>query len=222
LPRIRHWKDLILYRPDHDAHYEHIDTLFSEVIDWPLIEAHWQLMMQVILSVEAGQVLPSTLLRRLGHYSRQNSLYRAFREVGRVVRTVFLLRYVSDQAMRLQLRSVTNISESYHEFSNWISFGGDWLPTNDPIEQEKRVKYTQLVASCVILKNAIDISARLPQLAQMGYIVNRETIQTLSPYMTEHIRRFGDYVLNLEDIHVPPVAFEMRFDQPSSEVDQPQ
>ncbi|MBH8605906.1 Tn3 family transposase, partial [Thermoactinomyces sp. CICC 10522] len=33
---------------------------------------------------------------RLSNDSRKNRLYKAFRELGRVVRTVFLLEYISD------------------------------------------------------------------------------------------------------------------------------
>ncbi len=35
-----------------------------------------------------------TLLRRLGNHSRKNRLYRAFRELGRAIRTITLLRYL--------------------------------------------------------------------------------------------------------------------------------
>src|SRR4051812_35752780 len=63
MPRIRNWKDLIFYRPSKETSYQHIDALFSEVIDWELIETHWQDLMQVVLSIQAGKVLPSTLLR---------------------------------------------------------------------------------------------------------------------------------------------------------------
>jgi TnpA family transposase len=59
-------------------------------------ETHFQDLMRVILSIKAGTVLPSTLLRKLGTYSKKNRLYLAFQELGRVVRTVFLLQYISD------------------------------------------------------------------------------------------------------------------------------
>jgi TnpA family transposase len=39
-------------------------------------------------------------LRKLGTASRKNKLYFAFRELGRVVRTMFLLEYISDDALR--------------------------------------------------------------------------------------------------------------------------
>jgi len=62
MPRIRNWKDLIFYRPTKEAHHHHLMPLFNKgYIDWALIEMHWQDMMQVVLSIKAGKVLPSTL-----------------------------------------------------------------------------------------------------------------------------------------------------------------
>ena len=68
----------------------------TQVVDWDLIERYWQDMMQVVLSIQAGKVLPSMLLQKLGVYSRKSNLYKAFSEVGRVERTIFLLEYMSD------------------------------------------------------------------------------------------------------------------------------
>ncbi len=66
LPRMRNWNDVIFYRPDKDTVYRHIDALFSEVIDWKLIETHYLDIMQVALSIQAGRIPPSMLLKRLG------------------------------------------------------------------------------------------------------------------------------------------------------------
>ena len=88
------------YRPDKSARYQHIDALFGASIDWTLIEPHYRDVMQVVLSIQAGKVMPSMLLRKLGSHNRQNKLYRAFRELGRVIRTLFLLRYISEADFR--------------------------------------------------------------------------------------------------------------------------
>src|SRR5439155_4490618 len=90
MPRMRTWNDVALYRVDRSATYAHIDRLLTQVVDWDLIERHWQDMMQVVLSIQAGTVLPSMLLQKLGVYSRHSSLYKAFSELGRVERTLFL------------------------------------------------------------------------------------------------------------------------------------
>ena len=116
MPRIRHWKDLKFYRPSKETVYRHIDTLFKDAIDWDLLETHWPDLMQVALSIRAGKLQPSILLRKLGHESRKNRLYQAFRELGRVIRTIFLLRYISDIPLREQITKTTNIAERYNQF----------------------------------------------------------------------------------------------------------
>ena len=57
-----------------------------------LIETMLPEMLRVALSIGAGRIRPSTILRRLATYSHKNKLDFAFRELGRVVRTALLLR----------------------------------------------------------------------------------------------------------------------------------
>ena len=151
MPRIRNWKDLTFFRPRQDTVYQHIDPLFDDPVNWELRETHWQDLMRVVLSIKAGTVLPSTLLRKLGNNSRKNRLYRAFRELGRVVRTVFPLQDISDMELREQIGATTNKVEAYNGFSKWSFFGGEGIMAeNDPEEQEKRIKYQDLVANIMI------------------------------------------------------------------------
>ena len=117
LPRIRNWGELIFYRPAADARYTHIDRLFGEagqnVIDWRLIETHWRDLMQVVVSIREGKLSSTLLLRRLRTESHKNNLYRAFRELGRVVRTITLLRFVSEPDLRAEITAATNKAEVY-------------------------------------------------------------------------------------------------------------
>ncbi len=93
---------------------------------------------------------------KLGSYSKKNRLYQAFLELGKVVRTMFLLDYVSNVALRHEITAITNIVEMYNAFLDWVFFGKlGAITENDPIEQEKRLKYLDLVASAVILQNTV-------------------------------------------------------------------
>jgi len=139
MPRIRNWKNYTFFRPSKEVRYTHIDSLFSDVINWDLIETHWQDLLRVVLSIKTGKISSSVLLRKLGNYSRKNRLYQAFRELGRVVRTVFLLQYISEVELREQIMAATNKVEAYNGFSKWFFFGGQGIiATNDPEEQEKK------------------------------------------------------------------------------------
>ena len=202
-PRMRTWNDAIFYRSSKTESYPHIDALFSDVIDWNLIERHWQDMMQVVLSIQAGKILPSMLLRKLGSHNRKNKLYRAFRELGRVVRTLFLLRYISEAELRQTIRAETTKIESFNDFLDWISFGGPVIKSGDPVEQTKRLKYMNLVANAVMLQNVVDLTGVLNTAAAEGYPVTKALVGRLSPYMREHIRRFGQYVLDMDEMPQP-------------------
>lgn len=59
-----------------------------------------------------------------------------FQEVGRAIRTAFLLRYLSDLNLRRQITATTNKAESYNTFSDWLFFGGEGLlAENDPEDE---------------------------------------------------------------------------------------
>ena len=194
MPRIRNWKDLKLYRPDKLATYLHIDALFSGTIDWNLIRTHLPDMLRVVLSIKSGRITASTLLRKLGTYSRKNRLYQAFRELGRVIRTIFLLKYINNTEMRATIHAATNKSESFNNFSQWLAFGGDGtISTNDRDEQRKIIKYNHLVANCTIFHNVFSLSRTLHDLRQNNYPLDSGLIAALSPYPTLHINRFGRY-----------------------------
>jgi TnpA family transposase len=202
MPRIRNWKDLTLFRPYKEIRYKNIDCLFSGTINWELIEKHWQDLMQVILSIKAGKISTSLLLRKLTSYSTQNKLYLAFQELGRVIRTLFLLEYISDVELREKVTETTNKVENYHQLTNWLKFGSEHVivASNDNVEQEKAIKYNTILANAVILQNISDMTDTLYQLSQDGHLIGQEDLQHMSPYLTHHIKRFGDYFIDLEKI----------------------
>src|SRR6202011_5693794 len=121
------------YRPSADASFEHIDSLFGDnVIDWGLIETHWPDLLRTAISISQGRLSSVTLLRRLGNNSHKNRLYRAFRELGRVIKTIPLLRFLADAQLREQITAITNKSEAFGSFSAWLHSGGEAIRQNDP------------------------------------------------------------------------------------------
>ncbi|AFZ24411.1 transposase, TnpA family (plasmid) [Cylindrospermum stagnale PCC 7417] len=198
MPRIRNWHDLKLYRPTKESRYHHIDGLFSDVVDWDLIETHLPDMLRVVLSIKAGKFTASTILRKLGTYSRHNRLYQSFSELGLVIRTGFLLSYLSDEKLRLTIQAALNKSESFNGFTKWVSFGGSGLiPSNNRDEQRKMIKYNHLVSNCLIFYNVFEMTRILQELIAEGYAIDEEIMGALSPYLTKHINRFGRYSLDL-------------------------
>lgn len=100
--------------------------------------------------------------------------------IGRAVRTITLLRYLSDPDLREQITQVTNRNESFHNFADWLMFGGPLIGHNDPGYQEKIIKFNELLANCVIYSTAQDITD-----AADGHPVDLDDLATVSPYITQ-------------------------------------
>ncbi|MFT4668292.1 MAG: TnpA family transposase [Salibacteraceae bacterium] len=200
MPRMRNWNDVNFLRPDESTAYKHIDSLFKKVGDFDKIEKHWKDFMQVTLSIHAGKVIPSMLLRRLGVHSKKNKLYKAFRALGQVIRTIFLLKYITDPSMRRHIQASTTKIESFNSFSDWVTFGGKTLRTGDPVEMEKRIKYADLIANIVMLHNVIDLTDVLNEMNAEGETVTKELVEKISPYLNGHLRRFGRFHLDMDDL----------------------
>jgi hypothetical protein len=62
------------------------------------------------------------------------------------------------------------------------------------------------VANCVIFHTTLDMMTVIRQLIAEGWTIDPEDVATMSPYITERIKRFGEYLLN--SLSDPPEAFD--------------
>lgn len=210
MPRIRNWKDLKWFRPTPQDVYKNIDELFTkEAIDWDLIACHLPDMLQIAQSIRAGRISPSTILRKLGTASRKNKLYFAFRELGRVVRTTFLLEYIGDEELRRIIQAAQNKCEGFNQFAQWVYFGADTITENVRDDQLKIIKYNHLIANLVIFHNCHSITQALKELETEGMKLTPELIAGFSPYRTSHLNRFG--LFELKERYPLPVDYGIMF-----------
>ena len=84
-------------------------------------------------------------------------------------RTIFLLTYMTDPALQQHIPAETTKVEAYHHFTDWLAFGSPVLRSGDPVEQEKRIKYRDLVANAVMLHNVVDMTKVLATLQSRAW-----------------------------------------------------
>ena len=98
MPRMRGISDVSSTAQTSPVRYQHIDALFGDEIDWDMIATHMRRHDPggAVDPGRAGHAVNAVAEAR--HYNRKNLLYRAFRELGRVERTLFLLRFISNTA----------------------------------------------------------------------------------------------------------------------------
>ena len=203
LPRIRNWQDLILYRPTAESTYSHIDSIFSaKAIDWELIRMYLPDLLRMALSIKEGRIAPSTILRTIsaGH----SKLAQAYRELGRVRRTGFLLKFIADSDLRTLIHRETNKSEQFNGFTKWLGFGSAGvIRENDRPAQRYASKYNVVVANAMLFYNTVKLTHDLRALIHAGYYVDAACVAALNPYGTKDFERFGKYTLSLAVVPDP-------------------
>lgn len=109
------------------------------------------------------------------------------------------------------MTAATNKVESFNRFSQWIGFGNRGvIADNDPIEQEKAMKFNALLTNSVIFHNALDIAEIVRRLLEEGWEIDPEDLAHISPYLTEHINRFGEY--STHELRIQPDAYDPKLD----------
>jgi TnpA family transposase len=122
-------------------------------------------MLRVAMSIQQGKVKASTVLRRLCSQSRKNKLYFAFRELGRVERTIFLLNYLNDVELRKTIHAATCKSEEFNQFIGWPRFGdGGIIGDNMRFDQRKIIIFNHLLANILISHTMVHQTKAINQL----------------------------------------------------------
>jgi TnpA family transposase len=168
-----------------------------EEINENLIAKHLPDMQRVAVSILEGRLSPSFILRRLTSGTRKNKLYYAFQELGKVIRSAYLLKYLRKPELRWTVNNATTVSERFNEFIQFVTFGNSGtIAANSRDEQRKIIKYGHLVANILIFMNVHDQSGIMNELIREGHVITKEQADCLSPYRKDSINRFGAYFLD--------------------------
>jgi TnpA family transposase len=79
-------------------------------------------VLRLAASIQQGTVTASLILRKLGSYPRQNSLALTLREIGRIERTLFMLAWLEDPALRRRVTAGLNKGEARNSLARAVFF----------------------------------------------------------------------------------------------------
>ena len=124
-PRIRGIKKQRLYRID-TRDYGVLGRLVGPAdrkIDTRGIADQWDRLGHFYASLESGHTTASVALRRLAGFRAKNGFYRANRDLGRILKTEFILQYMSKPALRTRIRRGLLKVEQMHALARDVFYG---------------------------------------------------------------------------------------------------
>lgn len=163
-------------------------------INTKIIEEQWDNILRLVVSMKLKYTVPSQILKRLSSYALQNPLYQALKELGKLVRTIFLLRYMDDETMRQRIHQQLVKGESFNSLSSAIHYGNSgkiiYASKEDLLllEGSKR-----LLENVVICWNYLYLTRSLVKATpkERKEIINQ--IPDISPVAWEHFNFQGEF-----------------------------
>jgi TnpA family transposase len=199
-PRIADIGGARFWRVDRKADYGVLDDLASNKINVKLIAEQWDDLLRLAGSLKLGVVQAAGLTRTLQTNDRPTRLARGLQELGRLVKTLYLLRYIDDEQYRRRILVQLNRGEGRHQLARIIFHGkrGE-LRQRYREGQEDQLGALGIVVNLVVLWNTIYMDAALDQLRAEGHEVLAEDVARLSPLSFKHINMLGRYAFTLPD-----------------------
>lgn len=135
---------------------KNINDLASARININIIEQNYEDILRLAYSIKEGLVSSSLILSKLGSYSRQNSLAKALQEMGRIEKTIFILRYATDSILRRRILVGLNKGEAMNGLARAVFFGKQGeLRERDLQDQLQRASALNILINAISIWNTV-------------------------------------------------------------------
>ena len=179
--------------------YPRLQPQVTHRINRPRILDWWDDMLRVIGSMKLGWVTASLFISKLQAYPRQHILARALQEYGRLVKTLFILRYLESQDYRRRINAQLNKGESLHALRDFLFVADKGVIRRKQEEaQTNQAMCLNLITNAVVVWNTVYMQAVLDRLGREGLPVEEDDLAHLSPARFEHVNPYGKYLFLME------------------------
>ena len=195
-PRIRDIADSILYLIPGTHVSQCLTDVAFRSINTKIIEENYDDVLRIAYSIKTGYVSCDMVMSRLGSYSRQNSVARALKEMGRIEKTIFLLKYMSNESLRREILVGLNKGEAMNGLARALFFGKSGnLREKDLQDQLQRASCLNILLNIVVIWNTVYLSRAIEHKRQTTGL-DESMLKHISPLNWNHIQLYGKYYFN--------------------------
>jgi TnpA family transposase len=203
MPRLRDLADQQLYKVDRTLPLGRLQSLFHSSVDLDRIPEQWDQLVRVAASLRNRVVPAHIVLQRLSSASPSDRVAKALTTLGRIVKTIFILRYIHEEKIRRRVQLQLNRGEGRHELARWLFFAnrGEFR-TGDYEEIMNKASCLSLLSNAVLVWNTTKIGNIVGQLRAAGEQIDDVDLARVSPLAHRHVIPNGTYFLN-RAVHDP-------------------
>jgi len=199
LPRLKAIHSQTLYRPEtgNAGAYANLQLILSKPIDWELVRQQYDQMIKYTTALRLGTAETEAILRRFTKKNVQHPTYKAFAELGKAIKTIFLCRYLHSEALRREIHEGLNVVEQWNGATDFVFFArrGE-LASNRHEDHEISMLSLHLIQNCMVYINTLMIQKVLAQPHWKGKFTPRD-YAALTPLIWEHVNPYGRFDLDM-------------------------
>jgi TnpA family transposase len=199
LPRLKAIHKQKLYRPDvgQPNAYRNLQAVLTKPINWELVRQQYDQMVKYATAIRLGTSETEAILRRFTRNNVQHPTYKAFAELGKAVKTVFLCRYLHDEGLRREIHEGLNVIEQWNGANDFVFFArrGE-LASNRREDHEVSMLALHLLQNCMIYVNTLMLQQVLAQ-PQWSQKLEPRDLSALTPLIWEHVNPYGRFDLDM-------------------------
>ena len=155
-------------------------------------------MVKYATALRLGTADADTLLKRFTRDNLQHPTYQALVELGKAIKTVFLCRYLHDEALRCEVNEGLNVVENWNSANDFIFYGKSGeVATNRLEDQEIAVLSLHLVQACLVYINTLMLQQVLDEPLWLEK-VTPEDYRALTPLIYYHVNPYGVFELDMQ------------------------
>jgi TnpA family transposase len=197
MPRIRDLKDQQLYRVDKQVDYGVFAPLLTKTVDLSIVEEQWEEMLRVAFSLKQRTAPAHVIVQRLTNSFPSDRLSKAFTNLGRILKTQYILRYLTDSKLRQTVQLQLNKGEYRHKLPRRIFFADQGeFTTGDYEEIMNKASCLSLVSNAILYWNTIKINNIIESLRAQGEVIENETLAHISLLPYRHVVPNGMYFID--------------------------
>ncbi len=199
-PRLRDLSDLDLFTFNQPSEFPKIEKLLKSKINKKLIQENFDDVLRLAHSIREGKVSGSLIMSKIGSYARQNKLAAALKEMGKIEKTIFILDYISNEALRRRIQKGLNKGEATNALARAIFFGkrGE-LHEKALKDQLQRASALNIIINAISVWNTVYLEKAIEYLKEKNAL-KEELLNYISPLDWEHINFLGEYTFNMKNI----------------------
>jgi len=196
MPRIRDLKDQQLYRVEKGGDYGELAPLLNKTVDLNIIEEQWESMIRVAISLKKRTAPAHIIVQRLTNSFPSDRLSKAFTNLGRIIKTEYILRYLTDPKLRRTVQLQLNKGEYRHKLPRWVFFAnqGEFC-TGDYEEIMNKASCLSLVSNAILYWNTLKIDKIVGSLRGRGEKIEDDTLSHISLLPFKHVLPNGTYFI---------------------------